>query len=111
VTIILFARVHYDADEVAYMERHGLTQGLTKDYANRWCKDFFRVAIDFERRPDWSQALPEIKRRLEKSEREILLDYHLLMMGERRREDEDQERRILGCWSFVRLLSFRSVVK
>jgi hypothetical protein len=83
------------------MERHGLTQGLSKDYAGRWCKDFFRVAIDFERRSDWSQALPEIKRRLEKSEREILLDYHLELMEGHEGKDVDDERRILGRWSFV----------
>jgi hypothetical protein len=99
VTIILFARIHYDADEVAYMNEHNITLGLTKDYAGRWCKDFFRVVIDFERRTDWNQALGEIKLALERSEREIMLDFHLdLLKG---REHDFEEKRIVGKWSFV----------
>lgn len=101
VTIILFARVHYDEEEVAYMRKQDLTLGLTKDYQGRWCKDFFRVAVDFERRSDWNQSLGEIKQRLERSEREILLDFHLAQLREQSREAE--EKRIVGRWSFVRL--------
>ena len=99
VTIIFFARVHYDADEVAYLQRHDLTLGLTKDYQGRWCKDFFRVAVDFERRSDWNQSLTEIKQRLEQSEYEILLDFHLAQLKEKGYETE--EKRIVGQWSFV----------
>ncbi len=81
------------------MEEHDLTLGLTKDYRGRWCKDFFRVAIDFERRSDWSQALPPIKQRLERSEQEILLDFHLAQL--KAKGHEADEKRIVGQWSFV----------
>jgi hypothetical protein len=89
VTIILFGRVYYNPEEVTYLEQHNLQLGLIKDYAGRPCKDYFRVVIDFERRNDWHMALAEIKQRLEKSEKEILMDHHGLG-------------RIMGRWSFVR---------
>ncbi|KAL7422858.1 vacuolar membrane-associated protein iml1 [Cryptotrichosporon argae] len=97
VTIILFARVYYDDDEVGYMERHDLTLGLGKDYRGRWCKDFFRVIVDFERKADWNAALREIKLRMERSEREILLDFHLGHLG----AEQHDQKRILGTWSFA----------
>jgi len=103
VSIILFARLHYDEEEVAFMEKHDLTAGLIKDYAGKWCKDFFRVVIDFERRSDWSQALPEIKLALERTEKEILLDYHLGLLASKGKDRPDEKKQILGSWSFVRL--------
>lgn len=87
------------------MEKNDLSLGLTRDYAGRWCKDFFRVVIDFERRTDWSQALPEIKKRLERSEREILLDFHLGLMDAQGKA-EGEQKRIIGRWSFVCRLCF-----
>ena len=99
VTIIFFARVFYEPEEVDYLQKHDLSLGLTKDYRGRWCKDFFRVAIDSERRSDWSQALAEIKRRLEDSEQEILLDFHLNQSLKTGREGD--QKRIVGQWSFV----------
>ena len=99
VTIIFFARVHYDAEEVAFLEKYDLTRGLIKDYSGRWCKDFFRVAIDFERRTDWNQALAQIKQVLEKCQKDITLDFHLDQMKDKGHEVEDK--RIMGRWSFV----------
>ncbi|ORY27432.1 hypothetical protein BCR39DRAFT_538001 [Naematelia encephala] len=98
VTIIFFARVHYNAEEVDYLQKHDLGVGLIKDYAGRWCKDYFRVAIDFERRSDWNQALAEIKRTLEGCEREILMSFHLDRLKE---EAGEEQKRILGSWSFA----------
>jgi hypothetical protein len=71
--------------------------GLIKDYSGRWCKDFFRVVIDFERRSDWHLALGDIKRRLVESEKDILMGYHLGFMG----EHPEDKTRIMGRWSFV----------
>lgn len=82
------------------MEAHNITQGLSKDYAGRWCKDFFRVAFDFERRSDWAQALPEIKQRIETSERELISDFHLGLV-DAQPEKDDVQRRLLGKWSFA----------
>ena len=75
------------------MQERDLTMGLTKDYAGRACKDFFKVAIDFERRNDWKGALSEVKQALERSEKEILLDFHL--------KQAHDDTRILGRWSFA----------
>ncbi len=69
------------------------------DHSGKWCKDFFRVIVDFEKRLDWNQALGEIKKRMESSEREILLDWNLQKLGQKGREYE--EKRIVGNWSFV----------
>jgi hypothetical protein len=82
------------------MEEHGLTVGLRKDSNDKWVKDFYRVVFDFERRTDWVQALPEIKQRLEKSEREVLMDFHLGLMEGQKGKDT-VPKRILGKWSFV----------
>ena len=82
------------------MHQHGITLGLIKDYAGKWCKDFYKVAIDFERKTDWSQSLGEIKKYLERSEKEILLEYHLGQL--RGKDHEGDQKRILGKWSFVR---------
>jgi hypothetical protein len=100
VTIILFGRIYYNPDETTYLQEHDLTLGLVKDYSGRWCKDFFRVIIDFERRSDWHLALAEIKQTLEKTEKEILMNFHLGLLGDRHVEDK---KRIVGRWSYVGL--------
>lgn len=100
VTIILFGRIMYLPASVTYMEEHDLTMGLHKDSNGKWCKDFFRVVFDFERRTDWVQALPEIKQRLERSEKEMLMDFHLGLL-EGREGNEMVQKRIMGHWSFV----------
>lgn len=83
------------------MEKHNITLGLIKDYAGKWCKDFYKVAIDFERKSDWSGSLGEIKQYLERSEKEILLEYHLGQLNKGKAHAGDQKR-IIGKWSFVR---------
>lgn len=99
VTIIFFARVYYNEEEIKYLEEHEMTLGLIKDYNGRPCKDFYRVAIDFERRNDWHLALGEIKQRMERCEREIILDFHASQLNGL--QSDMQERRIMGRWSFV----------
>jgi hypothetical protein len=99
VTIILFARIYYDEGEVDYLNRFGLTHGLAQDHNKNWCKDFFRVVVDFEKRADWNHSLGEIKRVLEKSEREILLDFHLSHLSGSQHDHD--EKRIVGRWSFA----------
>ena len=84
------------------MRQIGISDNLIKDHSGKWCKDFYKVAIDFERKSDWSGSLGQIKKYLERSEKEILLEYHL---GQLKGQDhEGDEKRILGKWSFVRLL-------
>ncbi|WRT65675.1 uncharacterized protein IL334_002620 [Kwoniella shivajii] len=99
VTIIFFARIYYDEEDVVYLQKHGLAGSLIKDYAGRPCKDFFKVAVDLERRNDWTQALPEIKKQLEKSEKELMLDYHFQLMGGKSYTGEAV--RLVGRWSFA----------
>jgi hypothetical protein len=102
VTIILFSRIHYSDEEVGYMRQIGIADNLIKDHSGKWCKDFYKVAIDFERKSDWSGSLGQIKQYLERSEKEILLEYHLGQL--KGKDHEGDEKRILGKWSFVRLL-------
>ncbi|WWC60281.1 uncharacterized protein I303_102850 [Kwoniella dejecticola CBS 10117] len=99
VTIIFFARIYYDEEDVEYLTKHGMTGSLTKDYSGRACKDFFKVAVDLERRSDWTQALPEIKRQLERTERELMLDYHFRLMGGK--DYKGDEIKVVGRWSFA----------
>ncbi|ODN76686.1 vacuolar membrane-associated protein IML1 [Cryptococcus amylolentus CBS 6039] len=97
-TIIFFARIFYRDDEVEYLRKHDMTDMLCQDHSGQWYKDFFKVAVDLERRNDWMSSLPEIKRQLERSEREILLDYHLGLL---RAKGVEEEIRIVGKWSFA----------
>lgn len=81
------------------MHKHGISAGLIQDHTGKWCKDFYKVAIDFERKTEWSQTLGEIKRYLERSEKEILLEYHLGQL--KGKDHEGDQKRIIGKWSFV----------
>jgi len=85
---------------VEYMRQHNIAHTLIKDYSGKWCKDFYKVAIDFERKTDWSGSLGEIKKYLERSEKEILLEYHLSELEGKAHEGD--QKRIIGKWSFVR---------
>jgi len=101
VSVVFFGRVYYDEQDVEYMNKHKLTIGLMKDCHGRWCKDFFRVVIDFERKADWLPMLADIKKRLERSEREILLDFHLGLLKSKSGTAALEDIRILGNWSFA----------
>jgi hypothetical protein len=95
VTIILFSRIYYNEDDVQFLHSRSLTEGLRQDHLGKWHKDFFKVVFDFESRKDWTEALPEIKLQLMKSEEEMLQTVNVS-------ENKDgEEQRILGKWSFV----------
>lgn len=83
------------------MEKHRLTVGLMKDYRGMWCKDFFRVAVDFERKADWLPSLADIKKQFERCEREILLDFHLTKLRSSLGSAPEEDARILGRWSYA----------
>nr|ODN85129.1 vacuolar membrane-associated protein IML1 [Cryptococcus depauperatus CBS 7841] len=99
VTIIFFARILYNDEEVEYLRKHNIADVLSQDHSGQWYKDFFKVGVDLERRNDWMSSLPEIKKQLERSEREVLLDYHLNLL--RQKGVVEQEIRIVGRWSFA----------
>lgn len=99
VTIVLFARVYYNDDEVEYLRKYDLGLGLMKDHRDRWCKDFYKVAVDFERRSDWMTALTDVKQHMERCEAEILRNFHLNLMVKNGFEKE--QKRIIGHWSFA----------
>ncbi|WVQ79131.1 hypothetical protein IAT38_001226 [Cryptococcus sp. DSM 104549] len=100
VTIIFFSRIFYSDTDVETLRSHDMLEALNKDYSGRWYKDFFKVAIDLERRNDWTLALPEIKKQLEKSEDEILRRYHWDLLREHT-SDPGVKVDILGSWSFA----------
>ncbi|CAG8507228.1 1648_t:CDS:2 [Cetraspora pellucida] len=64
ISIVLFSRIFYDYE---YLENDSELQAessLMKDYDNRWCKDFYKVIVDWETRSDWSSVLMSLKNEL-----------------------------------------------
>ncbi|GMK55697.1 hypothetical protein CspeluHIS016_0207530 [Cutaneotrichosporon spelunceum] len=99
VTLVLFARAFYDDEDVKYMEKNEATLGLMKDHRGRWCKDFYRVVMDFERRSDWLTALPDVKRAIQRAEREVFLEFNLGQMAGKGHDGECK--RLVGWWSYA----------
>jgi hypothetical protein len=97
--LVLFARAFYDDEDVKYMEKNEATLGLMKDFRGRWCKDFYRVVMDFERRSDWLTALPEVKRAIQRAEREVFLEFNLGQMAGKGHDGECK--RVIGWWSYA----------
>lgn len=96
VTIVLFARVYYDAQEVAYLNQLGITgrEALLHAPHAGYYKDFYRVIVDFETRSEWSTILPALKQQLLETHEAILLNHHL-------GGDAEDEAKIVGRLSFV----------
>lgn len=81
------------------MERNDCTLGLMKDHEGRYCKDFFRVVVDFERKADWTSSLAEIKETIQQAEKEVFLMFNIHQMPEERANVE--QKRVIGHWSFA----------
>lgn len=81
------------------MQKNGITLGLMKDFKGRWCKDFYRVVMDFERRADWLTALPEVKKAIQQAEREVFLEFNLAQMAGKGHEGECKK--VIGWWSYA----------
>lgn len=81
------------------MERNDCTLGLMKDHSGKYCKDFFRVVVDFERKADWSSALAEIKQTIQQAEKEVFLMFNIHQMSEEKVKEE--QKRVIGQWSFA----------
>jgi hypothetical protein len=96
VTIVLFARVYYDEQEVEYLNQLGITGRealLHAPHAGHY-KDFYRVIVDFETRSEWATILPALKQQLLETHEAILLNHHL-------GGDAEDEAKIVGRLSFV----------
>lgn len=83
------------------MQKNDITLGLMKDYRGRWCKDFYRVVMDFERRSDWLTALPEVKRAIQRAEREVFLEFNLAQMQMAGKDRDGENKRVIGWWSYA----------
>jgi hypothetical protein len=96
VTIVLFARVYYDAQEVEYLNQLGITgrEALLHTPHAGYYKDFYRVIVDFETRSEWATILPVLKQQLLETHEQILLNHH-------RGGDTEDEAKIIGRLSFV----------
>lgn len=96
VTIILFARVLYDESEVAYLKTLGEagTEALMHDKHTGHYKDFYKVLVDFETRPEWLSVMPILKQQMIQTHEEILLNHHL-------DENESANAKILGRLSYA----------
>ncbi|KAI5450651.1 vacuolar membrane-associated protein iml1 [Naganishia albida] len=96
VTIVLFARVYYDAQEVEYLNQLGITgrEALLHTPHAGYYKDFYRVIVDFETRSEWATILPVLKQQLLETHEQILLNHH-------RGGDAEDEAKIIGRLSFA----------
>lgn len=96
VTIVIFARVYYDEQEVEYLNQLGITgrEALLHSPHAGYYKDFYRVIVDFETRSEWSTILPVLKQQLLETHEAILLNHHL-------GGDAADEAKIIGRLSFV----------
>ncbi|CAG8583025.1 7327_t:CDS:2, partial [Acaulospora colombiana] len=74
ISIVLFSRVFYDEREDLMDDPELLDEpSLMKDNEGRWCKDFYKVIVDWETRSDWSTALKELKSELLNYQPNVLL--------------------------------------
>jgi hypothetical protein len=99
VTIILFARVFYNANEIEHLAnlqpRGRFLSALQHDPYLGSYKDFYKVIVDFETRQEWQSIMPELKKQMLDTHEEILLIYHT-------DEDEAAEVKIIGRLGYVR---------
>jgi hypothetical protein len=98
VTIIIFARVFYNAAEISHLanltpEGKFLTALQHDPYLGHY-KDFYKVIVDFETRQEWHSIMPVLKQQMLETHEEILLIYHI-------GEDEAAEVKIMGRLGYV----------
>jgi hypothetical protein len=56
VSIVLFARVLVE-DSLVPFQSNNVGGGLQRDIYGRFCRDFYRVIVDWESRQDWNPML------------------------------------------------------
>ncbi|KAL9940789.1 hypothetical protein V8E36_000277 [Tilletia maclaganii] len=78
ISVILFARVFYDAGEVELLRRrhendatHALP--IREDSQGRYYADYFKVVLDVESNPDWSAVMETLKEEFFRFQHDILL--------------------------------------
>ena len=98
VTIILFARVFYNAAEIAHLAnlkpQGKFLTALQHDAYLGHYKDFYKVIVDFETRQEWHSIMPVLKQQMLETHEEILLIYHT-------DADEAAEVKIIGRLGYV----------
>ncbi|RKO93162.1 hypothetical protein BDK51DRAFT_18831, partial [Blyttiomyces helicus] len=70
VSIVLFARIFYTEQAAADVFEDPVP--LSRDPAGRPYRDFYRVVVDWEIRPDWTQVLIPLKKEFFRFRRDVL---------------------------------------
>ncbi|CAJ0842767.1 11355_t:CDS:10, partial [Entrophospora sp. SA101] len=73
ISIVLFSRIFYDNDDLENDPNLKDDPSLRVDYESRYCKDFYKVIVDWETKSDWSTTLVSLKEELLRYQRNILL--------------------------------------
>lgn len=72
----------------------GRVDALMHDEHAGHYKDFYKVLVDFETRPEWMSVMPILKQQMLETHEQILLNHHL-------DQDEAAEAKIVGRLSYV----------
>lgn len=104
VTIIIFARVFYNAAEILHLKNLApegrYLKALQHDPYLGHYKDFYKVIVDFETRHEWHSIMPILKQQMLETHEEILLIYHI-------DADKAAEVKIMGRLGYVSDLTMR----
>ncbi|CAD6888971.1 unnamed protein product [Tilletia laevis] len=77
ISVILFARVFYDPDEVDMLrrrqERDAHAVPIREDVKGRFYADYFKVVLDLESHPDWGAVMETLKEEFFRFQHDILL--------------------------------------
>ncbi|CAG8506457.1 13958_t:CDS:2 [Acaulospora morrowiae] len=74
ISIVLFSRLFYDYEKDLKDDPDLLNDPtLMKNHEGKWCRDFYKVIVDWETRNDWTTALKELKNELLSYQPKILL--------------------------------------
>ncbi|UZJ56765.1 hypothetical protein CBS101457_006085 [Exobasidium rhododendri] len=73
VSVILFARVHYDISELHMLQESELPLRQEEDGKKRWYIDYYKVIVDLESDCDWPKMLTLLKEEFFRFSHDVLL--------------------------------------
>ncbi|PWN28852.1 hypothetical protein BDZ90DRAFT_230860 [Jaminaea rosea] len=73
LSIILFARVYYDEDELHMLDEAALPVQRERCENGRWYIDYYKVIVDLESRTDWKEVISMLKEECFRFQHDILL--------------------------------------
>ncbi|PWN42538.1 hypothetical protein IE81DRAFT_313369 [Ceraceosorus guamensis] len=73
VSVVLFARVHYDASEVHMLQDADLPLQKEEGTNGRWYIDYYKTIVDLEGNCEWNKVLTDLKEEFFRFQHDILL--------------------------------------